>query len=232
MKQNFFVLDKIPVQVNPEDVVKQLGYPHAESVPSAVRKKVNTRIAGTLPLIEPKAAYLTLKQVSRKEFEPFAGAEAIVLALATIGEAVESRAGELVNSQQGAAALIVDAIGTIAVEQVADFLERKIRRHCAGCGWKVSRRYAPGYCGWNIQAQREIFSHFPDTLGIKLTAGCLMIPEKSLSFVCLLSRNGDSSMVRVRQCRQCKQKDCPYRSEPYKNPHLPGSPFRVFYAQE
>jgi hypothetical protein len=216
MKEDFFVLDTIPLKVRPKDVLKQLGYPDKRSVPPATRKKVDAEIGETQSLIEPEGAYLRLEGVPEKGFELFSGAEGIILALATIGAKVEHRARQFVKTERAAKGLIVDAIGTVAVEQTADSLERKIHEDCANFGWKVSRRYAPGYCGWKIEAQKQIFSHFSDTLGIKLTNSCLMIPEKSLSFVCLLSREGDFSKIKVGRCKRCRQKDCPYRSEPYK----------------
>ena len=220
MKENFLVLDTIPVRVSIEDVLLQLGYPKGTRTSSRVREKVRVQIAENWQLIQPKGAYLRLEGAPQKGFELFSQAEGIVLALATIGGTVESRAKELVNADQGATGLIIDAIGTIAAEQVADFLEEKIRRDCASSGWKISRRYAPGYCGWKMEAQKEIFSHFPDTLGITLTNSCLMIPEKSLSFVCLLSASGDFGPVKIGNCRKCSQENCPYRLEPYETKNL------------
>lgn len=216
MREDSLVLDEISVRVSPRDVLEQLGYPQGTCLSSSLEEKVRVQITETVPLMEPKGTYLRLEAAGRKGFELFSGVEGIVLALATIGGAVEQRARELVDMEQGATGLIVDAIGTVAVEQAADFLERKIRRDFAGAGWNVSRRYAPGYCGWKIEAQEQIFGCFSDTLGIKLTRSCLMIPEKSLSFVCLLSRSGDFSMIKVKACRRCKQDACSYRSEPYE----------------
>jgi hypothetical protein len=90
-------------------------------------------------------------------------------------------------------------------------VEQQLRQEFARQGWNVSRRYAPGYCGWELEAQREIFENFPDTLGIELTTGCLMIPEKSLSFVCLMSGNGAVDAITLGDCRRCEQEACPYR---------------------
>lgn len=216
MEESLLVLDTIPVRVSIEDVLLQLGYPQGTRTSSRMREKVRVQTAETMQLIKPKGAYLRLKGPPPKGFELFSQAEGIVLALATIGGTVENRAKELVGAGQGATGLIIDAIGTIAAEQVADFLEEKIRRDCAGYGWKISRRYAPGYCGWKMQAQKEIFSHFPDTLGITLTDSCLMIPEKSLSFVCLLSASGDFGSIKIGNCRKCSQENCSYRLEPYE----------------
>ena len=216
MEQDFTILDNIVLQLTVQEVLRQLGYPPRSRVPAAVREKVRLQIAETQELLEPRGAYLRLGKAPQKGFEPFSRAEGIVLALATIGDALERRAKELVDRQQGAAGLIVDAIGTIAVERTADFLENEVRQDCARCGWEVSRRYAPGFCGWKMEAQREIFRCLPNTLGVALTGGCLMIPEKSLTFVCLLSGDGDFSGIRIGDCAKCRQEACPYRLESYE----------------
>jgi len=215
MSKDFFVFDVIPANVDVEKVLGQLGYPQEACLSPRMREKVEVQMAETLRLVGPKGAYLVLEGTEQEGFELFSEAEGIVLALSTIGPAVEQRARELINTEHGAAGLIVDAIGSVAAEQTADFLERKIRQDCTSWGWKVSRRYSPGYCGWQIEGQREIFNQFPDTLGIKLTNSCLMIPEKSLSFACLLSSNGNFGKIKVADCKRCKQKDCPYRLEPF-----------------
>ena len=215
MSKDFFVFDVIPANVDVEKVLGQLGYPREACLSPRLWEKVEVQMAEASRLVKPKGAYLVLEGTDQKGFKLFSEAQGIVLALATIGPAVEQRARELVNTEHGAAGLIVDAIGTVAAEQTADFLEREIHQDCVDRGWKVSRRYAPGYCGWEMEAQKEIFSRFPDTLGIKLTNGCLMIPEKSLSFACLLSSNGNFGKIKVADCKRCKQKDCPYRLEPF-----------------
>jgi hypothetical protein len=216
MSEDFCILDTFCVHVGLEDVLAQLAYPQGLRPSGDMQNTIRIQMVETLQLVEPKGAYLRLQKETQSEFELFSGVEGIVLALATIGRAVESRAGQLVKMGHGAAALLVDAIGTVAAEQAADFVERTIRQDFANSGWMVSRRYAPGYCGWKIEAQREIFSQFPDTLGIKLTSSCLMIPEKSLTFACLLSRTGDFSMIKVKDCRQCNQQACSYRLQPYE----------------
>ncbi len=213
MKENFLVIESIPVQVGMQALLRQLGYPRWSRVSPKMQAKVEQEMAETLRLIEPKAAYLRLEGAQMKRFELFAGVERIVVALTTIGAAVEQKAKEAVESGQSVTGLIVDAVGTLAVEQAADFVERQIRQESARRGWKVSRRYAPGYCGWELEAQQDIFDNFPHTLGIGLTPGCLMIPEKSLSFVCLLSSNGNFNTIRVGNCKTCEQENCPYRKE-------------------
>ena len=216
MKENFSVFDPISVKIDPAEVIRQLGYSHADDVSGELRKRVAQETARVLRLIEPKGAYFVLDGSQQRGFELFANAERIVLALATIGPVVELRTKKMLENNESTRGLIVDAAGTIAAEKTADFVEHKIRRQFTSSGWKISRRYAPGYCGWDIMAQRDIFAQLPDTLGIELTESCLMVPEKSLSFVFLLSRSGDFKAIKVGICRNCRQQRCPYRTAPYK----------------
>jgi hypothetical protein len=216
MEDSFSVFDPISVKIDPEKVIEQLGYSHSDCISPKLRKRLVQETAQALRLIEPKGAYVVLDRPQRRGLELFACAERIVLALATIGPAVELKARKLVQMQQSTRGLILDAVGTVAAEWAADFIESEIHRRFTSIGFKISRRYAPGYCGWDITAQKEFFAHFPDTLGITLTDGCLMVPEKSLSFACLLSKDGDFSAIKVGNCRDCEQEKCPYRLQPYK----------------
>ncbi len=216
MEQSFFVFDRIDVTIGPEEVLKQLGYPCADSASAKIRKRIEVELPEALQLIEPTGAYLLVNANPGPGLELFAGAEKMVLALATAGPAIEARARSLVNAQQGASGLIVDAVGTLAAEKAADFIESRIREDFTRQGFKISRRYAPGYCGWDIKAQRKLLDCFPDTLGIELTDSCLMLPEKSLSFVCLLDREGDFDWVKMGNCRICRQEECSYRLHQYR----------------
>jgi hypothetical protein len=216
MEESFSVFDPISVEIDPEEVIRQLGYPDADHVSAKLRKSIEQETAQAQRLIEPKGTYAVLDRSRRRGLALFARAEEMVLALATIGPAVELKTRRLMEKHESTRGLILDAVGTVAAERTADSMERRIHRHFTSSGWKVSRRYAPGYCGWDVTAQKDIFAHFPDTLGIELTESCLMIPEKSLSFVSLLSKRGDFSEIKVGNCRDCKQEKCPYRLQPYE----------------
>jgi len=213
MYNNFFVLNNIPLRISQEDVFRQIGHPPGGNSSSRMEAKIQADLEEVLPLLEPKGAYVWLPQGETKGFELFSWAGGMVLALATIDSTLETYSAKMIESGRSATGLVVDAVGTIAVEQTADFVEDKIRQDAALGGWKVSRRYAPGYCGWPLEAQRDIFSYFPNTLGIRLSDGCLMKPEKSLSFMCLLSSNGDFGTAEIGDCLNCSQKECPYRKD-------------------
>ncbi len=216
MQEKRQFIEEFPVQTDLDGVLLQLGYTDVERVSARVLEKLRHEMDHAQRLIAPRGTYLELGEAPKHGFELFSPIQDIVLALASIGGALEGRVKQLVAEEQGAAGVILDAIGTVSVKGAADLLEQRIRRDFGRSGWKVSRRYAPGHCAWKLQAQQEIFNHFPDSLGVSLTDSCLMIPEKSLSFVCLLNTSGDFSAIKIGDCKRCGQTSCPYRAEPYE----------------
>lgn len=210
MESEFFIFDSIDIDISQDEVLAQLGYPSSNSASARVRKRLKLELDKGIPLIEPKGAYL-LVDAEKTALAPFVHPGKMVLALATAGKPIGDRAAKLVKSKLAASGSIADAIGTIAAEKTADFIESEIRRKFTAKGCRISRRFAPGHCNWGIQDQMPLLSCFPDTLGISLTQSCLMIPEKSLSFLCLINNTGDFDWVKLGNCRHCDSLNCTYR---------------------
>jgi len=108
-------------------------------------------------------------------------------------------------------ATVLDAIGSDAVEKLADFVQDRIREVAATKGLVTSQRFSPGYCDWNIGQQRMLFWALNgNTLGIHLTGECLMIPQKSISGIIGIGfSNGD--VESYNPCKTCEKHDCPNR---------------------
>jgi hypothetical protein len=65
---------------------------------------------------------------------------------------------------------------------------------------------------WPIEQQRQLFSLFQnveDSIGVKLTDSCLMIPNKSVSGILFATE------VNFRSCQVCRRKNCPSRKAPF-----------------
>jgi hypothetical protein len=74
---------------------------------------------------------------------------------------------------------------------------------------KITNRYSPGYCDWNVGEQHKLFSFFPDNYcGIRLTPSALMDPVKSVSGIIGIGENVKRNDY---TCRVCDMKDCIYR---------------------
>ena len=84
----------------------------------------------------------------------------------------------------GADALIAQAIGTAAIENLMDCAECEIRKELKS-GEHLTARYSPGYGDFPLTAQRTILRLLDASrrTGISLTDTLLMVPSKSVSAV-------------------------------------------------
>jgi hypothetical protein len=97
-------------------------------------------------------------------------------------------------------------------------MQNDLEKSMASSGTKITNRFSPGYCGWDVSEQHKLFQLLPGTYcGIRLSASALMDPEKSISGMIGIGKN-------VRHlpytCNLCDMKDCIYRnlrSEKKKN---------------
>jgi hypothetical protein len=135
----------------------------------------------------------------------------VAVFLVTIGKHLEETVYWLAKDGLILQATVLDAIGSDAVERVADFVQGRIGELASAQGLVTSRRFSPGYCDWNIGQQRMVFRSLNgDTLGIRLTGECLMIPQKSISGIIGIGPS-NGSVGSYNPCKTCKKYDCPSR---------------------
>jgi len=113
-----------------------------------------------------------------------AGAEELYVALCTIGPALDGRIREYQARGQHFEMLMLDEIGSWAVDQVRQQLYERVHVELAERGWRTSSPLSPGESVWPIREQRIIFKLLDAAqLGIALGSSYLMSPMKSLSVV-------------------------------------------------
>jgi len=128
--------------------------------------------------------------------------------LVTIGEHLEEMAYRLAEDGLIVQATVLDAIGSVAAEKVADFVQDRVREIANDQGLVISQRFSPGYCDWDIGQQRTVFwAVSGDSVGIRLTEGCLMIPRKSISGVIGIGPR-DGNVENYNPCKTCDKHDC------------------------
>jgi len=136
-------------------------------------------------------------------------ADSIAVFLATAGHGPGRRSREYMAEGDPVKGYILDVIGSEIVEATADIMQASLAREMELTGKKISNRFSPGYCGWDVKEQHKLFSLLPDNFcGITLTPSALMDPVKSVSgFI------GAGSEVRFHPytCNFCDMKDCIYR---------------------
>jgi hypothetical protein len=104
---------------------------------------------------------------------------------------------------------IYDVIGSEAVEAVADLMQDDMEGEMRLSGKKITNRFSPGYCGWDVAEQHKLFSLMTDNYcGIRLNPSALMDPVKSVSGIIGI---GEKVKRLPYTCKLCDMKDCIYR---------------------
>ena len=137
--------------------------------------------------------------------------EKVAVFALTIGNHLEEMVYQLAKDRLVLQASVLDAIGSVAAEKVADFVHDRISEVAGAQGFCTSRRFSPGYCDWEIGQQRMLFWALSgDTVGIRLSGRCLMIPQKSISGIIGIG-SYNSNVENYNPCRTCTKYDCPGR---------------------
>lgn len=119
------------------------------------------------------------------------GSQRYVFFVATAGAAFEELRKATEDNGDMVRAFIIDSIGSVIAEKTADRMEEALDSLLSSAGLKHTNRFSPGYCGWHVSGQHDLFALFPDgrPCGVTLTPSALMIPIKSVSGVIGVGEN-------------------------------------------
>jgi cobalamin-dependent methionine synthase I len=135
--------------------------------------------------------------------------DSIAVFLCTAGGEIGKKSRAAMKEGDLLKGYIYDVIGSEIVEAAADLMQEALEKDVSGSGRKITNRFSPGYCGWDVAEQHKLFSFFPyNFCGIRLTPSALMDPVKSISgFI----GAGEKVKRMPYTCSFCDMKDCIYR---------------------
>lgn len=159
-----------------------------------------------------------LKSVEIKEFNFYIKkivfgqlkkSESVAVFLCTAGAEIGNRSKKAMSEKDYLKGYVYGIIGSEIVEAAADLMQTDIEKEMNITGLKITNRFSPGYCGWDVSEQHNLFRLIPDNFcGIRLTAFALMDPVKSISGIIGIGKNVKYNPY---TCRLCDLKDCVYR---------------------
>ena len=207
--------------------MSQIGYDDDSEPSVKIQSLIDDYIDNYHNLIESSFSYaikdIEFVQENRVYIEDFIAFESNVLArllekceqvgifALTIGDHLEEMSDYLAKNNLVLQATVLDAIGSAAAEQLAEYVENMLRRSAAFNGLVISRRFSPGYCDWNVTQQEMVFEALrEETTDIRLTDEFLMIPRKSISGIIGIG-SSDFGIDTYNPCISCKTSDCPGR---------------------
>jgi len=150
-------------------------------------------------------------QVNRIVFGQIKKSSSIAIFLCTAGEEIGRRSREAMQERDLLKGYVYDVVGSEVVETAANLMENELEKAMTSAGKKITNRYSPGYCGWNVSEQHKLFQLIPENFcGIRLTQSALMDPVKSVSGIIGIGVNVKHNPY---TCNLCDMKDCIYRRE-------------------
>ena len=203
--------DPQAVGIDDRQVLRLMGYPQAAKVATAVTDALPQTIRAVRDLAEPIALYklqdvqsATRDAVHLASGATFRGqrlaqamrdARQAALFVLTPGQPL-SEASRKLAGEDPFESYLFDSVASILVESVADrfqsLLEGRMNKQGAWGGF----RYSPGYCDWSIEENRALLQNLgAQSIGVHLTAGGMMAPQKSISGI--IGFGADPEKIRV-----------------------------------
>ena len=224
------VLDDVPLRVDRGEVLRFQGYKKGVDVPDAAVLALFEEALGLgESLIEPRVVYRTVKVTGEGADLLEAGGQSLHIpeigrlwgsleeigaGICTIGAPLERRVRELWEERELPLAVMLDSVGSAAVESLAEYTNDLLCQMAIPAGTKVTNRISPGYAGWDTAEQSALFALCPgEPVGVVLNESCVMTPGKSISFLVGVGPNARVDHY-FTQCRRCWMRDCAYRRAP------------------
>jgi hypothetical protein len=135
--------------------------------------------------------------------------ESVAFFLCTAGEEIGKRSRKAMYERDFLRGYIYDIVGSEIAEAAADLMQNELEQNAAAEGLRITNRYSPGYCGWDVAEQNKLLQLIPyNYCGIILNESALMNPEKSVSGIVGIGKNVKSNSY---ACGICDMNDCIYR---------------------
>ncbi len=201
---------RIPVEAPRDQVLRRLGIRSRDRAPrESLLRILDEELDAAHALADPQVLLATtLGLPGSTAIDP---AMPLALAVCTLGAALDRRVDDHTDGGHSARAMVLDAIGSALVEELADRSNGRICELAIQAGLAPDVRSSPGYGRWPVQEQRLIFEQLePADIGVTLTRTCLMNPSKSISYAVPLRGGSPGTRARGR-CSRCGFVDCSYR---------------------
>jgi len=114
----------------------------------------------------------------------FPEAKELVVLFCTIGPRLEKQVTEYSKSDEALRGMILDGIGSTAVDMMALEVFRRLASEVSPRGYEISSPVNPGMPGFPLTEQWNLLGLVnADEIGVNLTASGVLVPRKSTSMV-------------------------------------------------
>jgi hypothetical protein len=226
------VVRDIPLSLNMNEVLRRQGLGGKARLRPEIKSLLLELLAGleSQRLLEPAAAYelypVTGMDGSQIELEGgkavhgpalpafLPEARELAVIVGTIGPRLEKQASEYTKNGQALRGMLLDGIGSAAVDKLVPEVIKLIAAGVAPLGYELSSPVNPGMPGlamteqWNIMELAKA-----SEIGVSLTPSGILIPRKSVSMVIGIGPRM-TRWTPAEVCARCNLREsCPYKVE-------------------
>ena len=108
-------------------------------------------------LIEAGGARLHIPEIGRL----WGPLQAVGAGVCTVGDAIESRVRDLFDERELPLAVMLDSVGSAAVESLAEFANDLLCQRALEERLRATNRISPGYAGWDTAEQKALWTLCP-----------------------------------------------------------------------
>lgn len=226
------IIKDIKLNIDREEVLRYQGYSKkkVKKLNQNILQITDEEINRGFNLFKPRGIYSLIKIINfapegrinlenelsfrfaKSIIDQLKGVSHFFIGVVTIGDLLEKKVSELFSQGEYPQALALDAVGTVAVEDFSRQVRKFARQEIKEQGFRTSRHFSPGYGGWEVSQQDIIFKSIPaNNIGVSLTKGYMMLPQKSLSWAIGVGKEIITPSEEDNNCGNCQSKCCNYK---------------------
>jgi len=213
--------------ISENHVIELLGY-DADTVPEPVLETIRfilldlpgkVRLKSGYKIFSPRKVKLSCDNFSIDNrtfncgkiiYSSLKDSETIAFLISCVGNEIENWSKHFMDNNEMLKGYLIDKVASELVEQLADKTELLLEDELRGIELKATNRYSPGYCGWSVADQQNLFSLLPSKFcGVSVNDNSMMIPIKSVSAVIGVGKNIEKIIY---ECSICEIEFC-YKRE-------------------
>ncbi|NQT73306.1 MAG: hypothetical protein HQ553_11165 [Chloroflexi bacterium] len=217
-------ISETDIDIDRQIVCRYIGYSRDVEPSPRIASLLDEYIENAKHLIEPSYSYV-IKNVHEvndncatvEDSVCFEGkvisklldrCDKVAIFVLTIGGRLEEIAAQLADDNMIVESYVLDAIGSSAVENLAEFVQGIIGETAYHRGFSISRRFSPGYCDWDISQQEKVFQALDGHSSVvKLSPEHLMTPQKSISGIIGMAPS-QNDVATYNPCKTCEKHNC------------------------
>lgn len=225
------LIKKVPyeiLKINPELLSEMMGYALQDDLNDPISKSIHNALKDGENAFDLRGGYVMVDHI-KIDFESYTissgkivfntnkiitvklkGAEQAAIFMCTAGEKISAMINKYFSIGDLMNGYALDTLANIAVDAAMDHIQYQLQNEMKAQSLKITNRFSPGYCDWELSEQEKIFSLFPASrLGVSLSSSYLMSPVKTVSGLI-----GIGKQVKYinNTCSLCNNKSCIYRS--------------------